>query len=292
VPQARTSGMAREVVATGDASSVLDRAGAFLEGDPVRHNVILTLLQARAASREPGRYWIASDDGHVCGVVFQSPLSFVATITPMDASTVDAVVVAIATAGVLLPGVSGDAATAARFAGAWTERHTTGARPEQGQRIYEIVTVEPVVGVSGRLRQAVEADRLRLLAWLRGFYDDTGEGGGDPERAVAHRVAAGQLWLWDHDGPVSMAAVTAPAAGVARIQTVYTPPELRKRGYASACVAQLSADTVTAGSRCVLYTDLGNPTSNSIYRRIGYEAVAEVLRYRFDGRSQAAAASP
>jgi uncharacterized protein len=38
---------------------------------------------------------------------------------------------------------------------------------------------------------------------------------------------------------------------------------------------------LAARRRCILYTDLGNPTSNSIYRRIGYRAVAECLRYRF-----------
>jgi predicted GNAT family acetyltransferase len=32
----------------------------------------------------------------------------------------------------------------------------------------------------------------------------------------------------------------------------------------------------------MLYTDLANAVSNSIYRRLGYRAVAEVLRYRFD----------
>jgi predicted GNAT family acetyltransferase len=36
------------------------------------------------------------------------------------------------------------------------------------------------------------------------------------------------------------------------------------------------------GYRCILYTDLGNPISNSVYRRIGYNAVAEALRYRFE----------
>ena len=35
------------------------------------------------------------------------------------------------------------------------------------------------------------------------------------------------------------------------------------------------------GLRCVLFTDLANPTSNAIYRRIGYEAVAEILGYDF-----------
>jgi hypothetical protein len=29
-------------------------------------------------------------------------------------------------------------------------------------------------------------------------------------------------------------------------------------------------------------SDLGNPTSNLVYRRIGYRAVSEGLRYRFE----------
>ena len=36
-----------------------------------------------------------------------------------------------------------------------------------------------------------------------------------------------------------------------------------------------------AGHHCILYTDLGNPTSTSEYRRIGYRVVAEGLRYKF-----------
>ena len=33
---------------------------------------------------------------------------------------------------------------------------------------------------------------------------------------------------------------------------------------------------------CTLYTDLSNPTSNSIYRNIGYVAVADVEDIEFD----------
>ena len=44
----------------------------------------------------------------------------------------------------------------------------------------------------------------------------------------------------------------------------------------SICLTQ-----VERGLRCVLYTDLGNPTSNSIYRNIGYEAITETLIYGF-----------
>jgi predicted GNAT family acetyltransferase len=43
----------------------------------------------------------------------------------------------------------------------------------------------------------------------------------------------------------------------------------------------LAADADT----CILYTQLGNPTSNAIYRAIGYEPVVEVVRYRFSARA-------
>jgi predicted GNAT family acetyltransferase len=78
-----------------------------------------------------------------------------------------------------------------------------------------------------------------------------------------------------------MAAHTDPVAGVVRLQYVYTPPEQRGRGYAQACVGELSRRMRADGHRCMLFADLGNPVSNSIYRRLGYRAVAELLKYRF-----------
>lgn len=72
-----------------------------------------------------------------------------------------------------------------------------------------------------------------------------------------------------------------PVQGVVRLSGVYTPPEKRRHGYAAACVHTLSKKLRDSGFRCILYTDLGNATSNSIYRRIGYRAVAEAIRYRF-----------
>ena len=53
------------------------------------------------------------------------------------------------------------------------------------------------------------------------------------------------------------------------------------RPYAGACVAALSARVLAAGQRCILSTDRANPTSNAVYRRLGYRAVSEGLRYEF-----------
>jgi uncharacterized protein len=202
----------------------------------------------------------------------------------MDAEIVERLVDTIVAADVRPPGVSGEAGSAARFAGYWTERITSAARPVRGERLYEIADVcAPDVSGSGSCRRAAEADRAILTHWFQGFRVDTGEAPvRDPARIVADRVAAGHFWIWEHDGPLAMAALTEPVAEVRRVQAVYTPPESRHQGYASALVATLSTNTLRSGCRCVLYTDLANPTSNSIYRKIGYRAVAEVTRYAFD----------
>jgi hypothetical protein len=72
-------------------------------------------------------------------VVVQSPLEYPATLTPMEPRAVLAIVDAIAEAGVTLAGVNGDAATAASFAGQWSERCESAATPFQGTRLYELL---------------------------------------------------------------------------------------------------------------------------------------------------------
>jgi predicted GNAT family acetyltransferase len=121
-----------------------------------------------------------------------------------------------------------------------------------------------------------------VVEWARRFQVEIGEGHGDPSVMVDRWLAEGNLWLWDDDGPVSMTVLRDAVEGVVRIAPVFTPVEQRRRGYAAACVCDLSQQIRNRGQRAILYTDLGNPTSNSVYRRIGFRAVAEALRYRFE----------
>jgi len=216
------------------------------------------------------------------GVVVQSPLTFPATLTPMEPRVIGAMVEAIAEAGVRLPGVNGDAATAASFAGQWTERCKSAATPFMGNRLYELIELGEAPEVDGNFRQVVPSDRSLMIQWTTKFQEEVGEPADDIELRVDSSLSAGHLWLWDDGETTSMAVSRQPVEGVVRVSGVYTPVEKRKRGYAAACVHALSKHIRAAGHRCVLYTDLANPTSNSIYRRIGYRAVAEVLRYRFE----------
>lgn len=280
--------MAVKVLFSEDPAFVLRRADKFLASEPVLHNLILSILHSRVAQRDPGRYWIALHGEETVGVVVQSPLEYPATLTPMGPRAVLAMVDAIAQAGVTLPGVNGDAATAASFAGQWSERCKSAAAPFQGARLYELLELGEVPRAEnhlqqGHLRQAGPGDRSLMILWTDAFQDEIGESANDSELRVDRGLAAGQIWVWDQKGEaMSMAVSREPVQGVVRLSGVYTPPENRKQGHAAACVHALSKHLRDLGYRCILYTDLGNPTSNSIYRRIGYKAVAEALRYRFD----------
>jgi GNAT superfamily N-acetyltransferase len=267
---------------TTDPAVVLADAGVFLARDPVRHNIVASLLETRVRHPEPGDYWIVERDPDVVGVVFRSPLDHYPVLTPMDPDAVTTVVDAMATAGVTLPGVNGDAPTSSRFAGAWAARTRIPARPVHAQRLFEIPEVRAPLAPGGAARTATASDRELLVEWVDAFHTEIGEGPvGRAATIVERRTSAGLFHVWDHGGPVAFAGTTEPSFGVVRIGPVYTPPGCRGRGYASALVAELSERVLDGGGRCILYTDLDNPTSNAIYQRIGYEVVDEVVRYGF-----------
>jgi predicted GNAT family acetyltransferase len=127
-----------------------------------------------------------------------------------------------------------------------------------------------------------------VAAWMAGFAVDgrlPGHEGEVLRRSAATRIAGGALFLWDDGGaPASMASLQGATRHGIRVSFVYTPPERRSRGYASACVAAVSARALAGGSRfCTLYTDLSNPTSNAIYQRLGYRRIGEAAMVAFGG---------
>jgi predicted GNAT family acetyltransferase len=278
-------------IVTDDVAKVVEEAGSFLRSDPVQHNLILTLLEQRCAQPESGRYGVVSLEGEVVGVSFQSPLAFHASITPMPVAAIEPLVDELADVGPELPGVSGAAAVAARFAGRWAELLKVPAVPVEGQRLYELRVLQPPVGVPGELRAATSSDLDLIVRWAKGFEEDTGSHVPMVD-VLCQRMADGLTRIWDDDGPVSMAGFTVPIGRVSRIGHVYTPSEHRGRGYAAACTAAISQVAFDSGAdRCILYTQLSNPTSNAIYRRLGYESVGDQVRYSFTPRAREASTS-
>jgi predicted GNAT family acetyltransferase len=136
---------------------------------------------------------------------------------------------------------------------------------------------DPPQPAPGTLRLAAPRDRDLLVGWMEEFVREAGLIGAGQARAMIDGYLRRQtLSVWDQGRPVSMIGVNPPVAGVARIGPVYTPPADRRRGYAGSAVAAASRRALAADAdRCMLFTDLANPTSNKIYAEVGYRRAGD-----------------
>ena len=172
-----------------------------------------------------------------------------------------------------------------RFAEAWAAQTGGSYVLEMAQRIYELREVAHPQGVPGRFLQAQPEHTELVRDWWRAFAVEAMNEDPDSvrlQRAAENRIQAGDWFLWEDAGEiVSMCLKTRPTRTGCSVGGVYTPPEKRGRGYASACVAALSQRMLDAGYEFTsLFTDLANPTSNSIYMKIGYRPLADFDKYR------------
>jgi len=149
-------------------------------------------------------------------------------------------------------------------------------------RFFQIssVTMPPA---PGKLHRATADDRGVLARLLKEFDDWLGESIEESYQLRADRIIwEGRAYFWLDEEPVSMALWTGRTPRGVRITCVYTPPQFRRRGYASNLVAHLSQQLLDEGrSFCFLNTDLANPTSNSIYQKIGYQPTSDSEIWEF-----------
>jgi hypothetical protein len=151
------------------------------------------------------------------------------------------------------------------------------------ERAFEIRRVIPPKAVRGRMRLAQADETATIRAWIMAFIEEARLNDPYPSEAkVRERIEKGEIFLWIDGVPISMAATARPIGKGISIGMVYTPPEHRRHGYASALVASLSQRLLDGGFEyCTLFTDQANPTSNAIYQRIGYRPVCDYDLYRF-----------
>jgi predicted GNAT family acetyltransferase len=183
-----------------------------------------------------------------------------------------------------VPGMLGPSEIAKEFAEKWGEITGRGYGLEQRLRMHELREVIGPVPGRGRLRQATEADVELVARWWYGFYLEIfGEADqAEADRGARSRIAEGDIYLWEDKEPVSVAMKTRPTRKGISVGLVYTPPELRQRGYATACVGELSRMLLESGWEfCALFVDLANAAASRVYQKIGYRPVCDYDEYAF-----------
>lgn len=269
---------------TTEAAEAWAANRTFLEADPVLASVPITVLDQRLRHDEPGRYWWVTDRSEIVAFASQTPLDRSAYVVGTRRDAIEALVVAIVEAGVVLPGITGEVGVASAFASTWAECRGIPVRPVEAQGIYTLDRLAPPARPpSGFARPATSGDRPTLVGWLDAMAAEVGSyvhPGRDA--AVARSIESGGWHIWDDDGAVSGAFQHRKLARFTRVGPVYTPPYRRSRGYGGAVTAAATAGIEATGAQAMLFTQLANRTSNAIYRSLGYRQVSDVLIYEFD----------
>ena len=271
--------MTYELVRHAGPGDFLQRAESWLLASEAEHNLHLSLAYVRRDAGATGAdvlFGTVEQDGDLVGCVIRTPPHKV-LITSMPPEAAPDIVGPVAELYDEIPAVLGQADSAVAVASAWTALKGGGWETGMQQRIYRLDQVEPVRPGPGAMRLATMDDLELLTDWGTGFARDAGHAFLLAREQVNRMIERQDLHIWQDESPASMAVAQGATPNGCRIGYVYTPPELRGRGYASALVARLSQRMLDSGMTfCVLYTDLGNPTPNAIYQRIGYNAICDV----------------
>src|SRR5262245_40935251 len=276
---------------TEDAGVFLDAAGPLLLADEARNNLILgvtgTLVEApdRYAAK---RFWVVADDtGAPAAAAMRTPPYNLLLAPARTDAALETLVDAIEDD---LPGIVASHPEVDDFVRLWSQSHAVEPRILRNQGVFALERVQPLPSALGARGAATVEDRPLVMEWMIAFGEEVLEET-DPGRTEARNVVdqrlggdgTGGFELWEDGGDVvSLSGWGGPTPNGIRIGPVYTPPELRGRGYATCLVAGLSQSLLDGGRRfCFLYTDLANPTSNAIYERIGYTKVCESAMVAF-----------
>ncbi len=260
---------------------------AALEAFLVQHRDSSMFLRANAArggiefhgEAPQCLYCAAFRDSEIVGVVAHSWSGIVLVQAPE--SCAELARACIADSGRAVTGFSGPLAHV-RQARAALGLQSAPAQLDAAERLYalELSALRvPEALASGALvcRAPLPSERDGLCAWRLAYdiellgAEDSAEtrkrGAGFIDWQIAEKAA----WVALENGvPVSLSAFNASLPDIVQLGGIYTPPELRGRGYAKASVAgSLLAARARGASRAVLFTQ--NPSAERSYQSVGFE---------------------
>ena len=266
-----------------DAETFRRRVYGFLMADEIENNLILGISGGLRGKAEREAVMVAVEDGgRICLAAVMTP-PYRMIVSKGDLAALPCLIDGM---GIMeLPGVIGLVHMSQAFAEEWRMKTGQTTTPATGMTLYALQDVVMPAPVAGAFRQAERSDFDRVSEWIGKFGEELSL---PFERDNRHQVAEEKMkrrsvYFWEVDGaPASVASFSGATGNGVRVNFVYTPPAERGKGYASACVAHVSRRLIDSGMKwCAIFADEENPTSNGVYRRIGYRRAASYREYDF-----------
>ncbi|MBM7551872.1 GNAT family N-acetyltransferase [Thalassobacillus pellis] len=269
-----------------DPNLYFDKVEELLLKKEAMNNLALGVAGRLNDTSNDSKLLAVESDGRTLFMMMKThPEQWILPACEIDNAVLETVVDYIISNDYEMPGIVGEITIADRFAANYLRKSGKKSHLHMRQWIYRLDEVQEISRTPGSLRKADSNDMLLITNWLKGFGRETGEITiYDDARNLAKRmIGNGSMYIWEVDGkPVSMVNQSRSTKNGTTINAVYTPDLYKGRGYATNAVWRLSRDLLQGGFQfCCLYTDADNPTSNSIYKKIGYYPIGKSVVYRF-----------
>ena len=277
-----------------DINVFYDLAFPYLVNYEVENGILLAILNN--LKKDFHRY--GQEKPTLCAIEGNKEIKLVSIRTPpynqllsytKELDSINILVEALVKRGGILPGALGFKEGVSIFVNSWCERQLLKAEIVRNERIYKLENVaEDTLGEHDFIKATKMHEKI-VLQWTREFMLEA-LNERNPQmiesslKRLKNDMNEGRIFLLiDKGEPVSLVRKAGNSPNGIAVNNVYTPPHLRRNGYATECVAKLSKRLLEEGYKfCFLFTDLSNPTSNSIYQKIGYRPIIDVDEYKFE----------
>ncbi len=277
-----------------NAESFLAVAGDFLYSRQSNNNLILgiceRLVRDPEAYQNPFYAVVREDDSLLMAAVMTPPHNIILAGNDSFMQGLTVLMDHLLSEDVSVPGVIGPVELSEAFAKLWRKQTGEDSTIGMYQRVYELRHVRLPKLPPGYFRIAHNKDAEIMVEWLQAFAREAKVENREVNLDRTQKIIDdNKAFVWEREGElVSMALKARPVAHSITVGGVYTPPEHRRQGYATALVARLSQHLLDSGYQFInLFTDLENPTSNSIYQKVGYHPVCDFRMYKFEKREKA-----
>ncbi|MFX0022108.1 MAG: GNAT family N-acetyltransferase [Candidatus Hermodarchaeota archaeon] len=278
-----------------DINVFYDLASPFLLINEVENGLLLAILNSlkkniqRYGKEKPILLTITKDNEIQLITIRTPPQDLLISYTD-DLNTIEILIDELLKRKEILPGILSFNEAADKFKEMWCQKTSLKPQLLRKERIYSLNAVSEDTLGKNRFCVATKQYEKIVLKWTREMLKEALKEITEKELErtinnfkIEFENNNSQMYLlFDNGNPVSMARKAGKTPNGNAINMVYTPPSLRRKGYATECVAKLSKLLLEEGNKyCFLFTDLSNPTSNSIYQKIGYRPIIDENHYKF-----------
>lgn len=231
-------------------------------------------------------YFALFEGSNLVGCALRADPEKPLAISKMSKSAVEVLIQELVDQKITLCGIIGEVEASTYFKDVWLKKHQLAFKLNIHLGIYEANEIftpdnntEIILGT--------ENHKDIIFKFVKGFsadcfpnreYKDE-----ELDKICIRHINNKSIYLLKNDlgEIVAMAANTRGSTNVGTISLVYTPPEIRGKGYGALVTAKVSEIVLKEKKFANLSTDLANPISNSIYQKIGYKRIGENIHYDF-----------